>query len=1312
VELDKRWNQLRRMIPEVVTQRAGAVNSVQHAAMTGQDPIVAFQAWIDEAMRQVILGINGSWTLRHVRAAGDAGVQRASWLVGLRVTDAFDPNQPRDDHGRWTGGDDELSDDERAAVTDYVIGDSPHLSVNKKLREGKNLSAKESEYADKISSAIAKSYLNEDAVVYRGGAKFPEGHFTDAGFMSTSKDLSQASSFGKDVIEIRLPLGSRALEIEHSIDSSDEETRGAVQDEREIILDRNTRLLYLGRDKKSGRKRYEIQQQTIDAAPSTLLAIDRIPHLQSLVVTELQGIMEAVSQQAVRSFANGLLTKQTTSATARAIAQVIDSTGKHRSALLASFAVVRAFSLTTLDHFRAAGLTHVGTVAERARGTAPALARDAAIDLVPSDLVGVLTAEDDAVCPQCEEISADGPYRLDEAERLIPAHPNCRCAFVPWDEDLVEDAKWDEEDHPRDEDGKFTVKVGGKMRQMTEKDLKKEGFKPFSDIGYLNKKGVYAWKQEAKKAEPKSQFSTKEEDALTTWGDAEANIEGSGTRAFEALRRSDSFGETIDKLPKYSGTVYRGFQVKSPSFRPGQSITMDKHSAGAKTLSHAKTYTNPPEGQRATGEPVIFKISGGSVPDFGKSNFSSEHGEVIVPKGTKMRVRSVEKKGKVTIVSLDVQRSRTARDSATHTAGGGTTDEESASLWIEEHDACGDHVEDAFNPDQPRDDDGKWTTVYHGTGSQHVESILATGINKSRSQEHLGVKPGVFVSPTKAGAAHFAEQNVGINERTGKRTKPVVLELRVPKELVENAEIDREAKRVGKRGLVLGRKIPKSWIKKVHDAHTHTAAGIMFLDPNGRALFVRRSSTGDHAGEWGFPGGAIEPGETAEGAAMREALEETGRLAVDLEEVDRRELDGVDFTTYATSVGEAFEPELNDEHDDWTWASLDDHPEPLHPGVWLTVDDAVHGIVTDEEVSDFDENQPRDQNGRWTAQNHPAGPYKSQKRGTSAERVRGRRELERLQNMLPDDERAAKIRELKLKAIASFWKQHAQLEAKIARYAEKYNIPNPLRPGAPVASTTAPTSLSSLEQKKEKIKLDLDRLAYMPRGTGATYAAQKLVDQLAERDLTGEDFVKGMLPVGAVGKPEIQMMHSGGVSVRASLDGGGSIERQINLDTKSVYHAYFRAGRNTGSGLGKEILRSQVALYEKLGIQQVKVSANIDVGGYAWAKYGFVQTRDEWTGITRRVLTSRLASFERNPTYRDRDGVQQTMTPQDISGLRKLIASDDPRALWAVADSRHGKRMLLDTNWHGTLDLRNDETMRRFRAYVAPRPAFGRRPET
>jgi 8-oxo-dGTP pyrophosphatase MutT (NUDIX family) len=116
---------------------------------------------------------------------------------------------------------------------------------------------------------------------------------------------------------------------------------------------------------------------------------------------------------------------------------------------------------------------------------------------------------------------------------------------------------------------------------------------------------------------------------------------------------------------------------------------------------------------------------------------------------------------------------------------------------------------------------------------------------------------------------------------------------------------------------------------------TAAAAGIMFVFRN-RALFLRRGPDSDHAGEWCFPGGGIEQGETAAEAARREAVEETGFGVGDFNPplIDRRTSpEGVDFSTFRHAVGEAFDVDLNGEHTEYRWAPISEPPEPLHPGV-------------------------------------------------------------------------------------------------------------------------------------------------------------------------------------------------------------------------------------------------------------------------------------------------------------------------------------------------------------------------------------------
>lgn len=119
------------------------------------------------------------------------------------------------------------------------------------------------------------------------------------------------------------------------------------------------------------------------------------------------------------------------------------------------------------------------------------------------------------------------------------------------------------------------------------------------------------------------------------------------------------------------------------------------------------------------------------------------------------------------------------------------------------------------------------------------------------------------------------------------------------------------------------------------------AAGVMIVTdkPPHRVLFIRRSgSNGDHAGEWCFPGGHIEPGESPETAARRETAEETGaNLTGQLRPWTHRVADGVDFTTFLASVSEPFRPRLNEEHVNWCWATARAAPKPLHPGVHIAL---------------------------------------------------------------------------------------------------------------------------------------------------------------------------------------------------------------------------------------------------------------------------------------------------------------------------------------------------------------------------------------
>jgi 8-oxo-dGTP pyrophosphatase MutT (NUDIX family) len=126
-------------------------------------------------------------------------------------------------------------------------------------------------------------------------------------------------------------------------------------------------------------------------------------------------------------------------------------------------------------------------------------------------------------------------------------------------------------------------------------------------------------------------------------------------------------------------------------------------------------------------------------------------------------------------------------------------------------------------------------------------------------------------------------------------------------------------------------------------------AGICVFDErSGRMLFLLRSKDLT----WGIAGGHSERGEKPFETALREFVEEVGyrgKLLIDDEPIAeicisargfafrRGSCQGFTYTVFRAAVLEAFVPVLDAEHHRYVWADVDRPPEPLHPGLALTL---------------------------------------------------------------------------------------------------------------------------------------------------------------------------------------------------------------------------------------------------------------------------------------------------------------------------------------------------------------------------------------
>jgi 8-oxo-dGTP pyrophosphatase MutT (NUDIX family) len=117
----------------------------------------------------------------------------------------------------------------------------------------------------------------------------------------------------------------------------------------------------------------------------------------------------------------------------------------------------------------------------------------------------------------------------------------------------------------------------------------------------------------------------------------------------------------------------------------------------------------------------------------------------------------------------------------------------------------------------------------------------------------------------------------------------------------------------------------------------NTSAGIFFYcSSTKRFLYLMRS---DANFAWGVPGGKIEEGETLLEGLQRECMEEISFWPTHPKLVPIQKFVNNSFTyhTFFCAVEDEFVPVLNDEHIGYAWVGMNQHPKPMHPGLFSTV---------------------------------------------------------------------------------------------------------------------------------------------------------------------------------------------------------------------------------------------------------------------------------------------------------------------------------------------------------------------------------------
>ena len=175
--------------------------------------------------------------------------------------------------------------------------------------------------------------------------------------------------------------------------------------------------------------------------------------------------------------------------------------------------------------------------------------------------------------------------------------------------------------------------------------------------------------------------------------------------------------------------------------------------------------------------------------------------------------------------------------------------------------------------------------------------------------------------------------------------------------------------------------------------------------------------------------------------------------------------------------------------------------------------------------------------------------------------------------------------------------------------------------------------------------------------------------------------------------------------------GDGHFTRVFTKDPSggiNVSHSYLQFPRQLqGGGAMKDLFKCFYKQYKNIGVTNVTVHANIDVGGYTWAQTGFrvsintaknfINRMEGYIGTSRSINTKDYSQ-------------RYTITQQDVDIAKERInrfeaaygsSEEVPlKFISDISDGLAGKALFLGSDWQGHLDLRKDDHRLLFENYI------------
>jgi predicted GNAT family acetyltransferase len=233
--------------------------------------------------------------------------------------------------------------------------------------------------------------------------------------------------------------------------------------------------------------------------------------------------------------------------------------------------------------------------------------------------------------------------------------------------------------------------------------------------------------------------------------------------------------------------------------------------------------------------------------------------------------------------------------------------------------------------------------------------------------------------------------------------------------------------------------------------------------------------------------------------------------------------------------------------------------------------------------------------------------------------------------------------------------------------------------GPPTVDLFPPRPATNLPgQSAELQKANAAANSVSVRFNGRGLTAQEFSTQAATMHPRAAQLLHDQASIARSMFPDSQIsvqLHTGKMaSVSATTASGVRMTRHCQTrddGTMEVEHAYFQIPREMqGKGYASRMMAESMEAYERNDISIVKVHANIDVGGHAWAKQGFEASHPD--------------SFVQTMSRRATSRVSAARTQELAVGMR---AAGKGAPAW-LASQPEGKAILLGSDWNGRINLR------------------------